>query len=95
MNGVYKIISKVLTNSLWKVLGQIINKPQNAFAWGRKILDYVLIPNDCLDSRLKSNNIGILCKSDMEKPTTTLIYCTCLGGMVLERGVALRLGGAY
>jgi hypothetical protein len=67
VGGVYKLISKVLANRFKSVLGKIISSSQNAFIGERQILDSVLIANECLDSRMRSGETGLLCKLDLEK----------------------------
>jgi hypothetical protein len=67
VGGMYKIIAKLLANRLSVVVGNIISPSQNAFVKGRQILDSMLIANECLDSKLKANVPGVLCKLDMEK----------------------------
>ena len=54
IGSVYKILAKVLANRLALVLDGIISKAQNSFVGGRKMLDSMLIANECLDNRLKS-----------------------------------------
>ena len=55
-----------MANRIKKVMGKLISEPQNAFVEGRQIFDAVLIANEAVDSRLKSNQRGVMCM-DIEK----------------------------
>ena len=67
VGSLYKLLDKLLANRINKVMGKVISEPQNAFVEGRQIHDAVLIANGVVDSRLKRNQGGVMCKLDIEK----------------------------
>ena len=52
---------------LKKVMGQLVNKTQNAFVEGKQILDTSLIANEAINSMTRRKEKGNLCKLDVEK----------------------------
>ncbi|RVW74010.1 Transposon TX1 uncharacterized 149 kDa protein [Vitis vinifera] len=67
VGGLYKLLAKVLANRLKKLLGSLVSDFQHAFVAGRQILDVVLIANETIDSKIKEDLRGVLCKLDIKK----------------------------
>ena len=67
MGSLYKLLPKVLTNRLKKVISNVVSPTQYAFVDGRHILDASLIDNEVINSTLKNKDKGVLCKLDIEK----------------------------
>lgn len=67
LQGLYKLLAKVLVDRLKRVLPRLIKKAQNAFVGGRQILDASLIANEIIDLMYKKKERGVLCKIDIGK----------------------------
>ena len=67
IGGLYKIIAKLLAERLKKVISKLVNKHQMAFIKGRHIMDAALIASECVDTRLRGADSGVMCKLDIEK----------------------------
>ncbi|XP_019257859.1 PREDICTED: uncharacterized protein LOC109236094 [Nicotiana attenuata] len=67
VGSIYKIISKVLSNRLKKVLDVSVSSSENAYVEGRQILNATLVENELVDSRRKNREPDLLCKLDLEK----------------------------
>lgn len=63
----YKIIAKVLSLRLRKVMVKIISASQSAFVKGRQITDGIFIVNECVDGFKKRKKSGLVCKIDLDK----------------------------
>ncbi|CAN1812553.1 LINE-1 reverse transcriptase homolog [Linum perenne] len=63
----YKVLSKLLTERLKRVMGYLISRNQCAFIGGRQILDASLIVNEVIDVRKRSGRPGLVFKLDLEK----------------------------
>uniref|UniRef100_A0A2N9HSR5 Reverse transcriptase domain-containing protein n=1 Tax=Fagus sylvatica TaxID=28930 RepID=A0A2N9HSR5_FAGSY len=66
----WDVVKKEVLDSIQElrdVLGSLLSPTQNAFIQGRQIQDSMLIANESLDSRIKSDIPGLICKLDLEK----------------------------
>jgi len=80
VGSLYKVLSKILTNWLWRVVSSVISKTQQLL-FMLDILDWILIANELVQDakRLKKNLF--LFKVDFEK-AFDLIYWSCLEAVI-------------
>ena len=67
LGGLYKILAKGLANWLRRVIDKVVSPSQNSFMEGRQIHDAALIANEAVDSMLRRDDGGVVCKLDIEK----------------------------
>ena len=67
ITSLYKIIAKVLSRQLRKVLQDTIFLTQGVFVERRQILDVVLIANELVDEKKRSREEGVVFKINFEK----------------------------
>ncbi|XP_028089573.1 uncharacterized protein LOC114289924 [Camellia sinensis] len=67
VSSIYKVLAKVLSRRLKRVLPTVIGEVQFAFVCGKYILDGVLIANEVVDGWKRSKKKGIILKLDFEK----------------------------
>jgi len=72
LNGLSKIIAKILATRLKAVMQSVVSPSQSAFIAGRNILDSVLIANEMLDSMKSRSYQGFLLKLDFRKAFDTV-----------------------
>lgn len=70
--SIYKLIMKVLTKRMTKMIDKVVGECQHIFVERRYIMNVALVANKVVDNLIFPNREGILCKLDIEKVNNTL-----------------------
>ena len=67
VTSLYKVLAKILSLRLKRVLGETLDSSQEAFVQARQILDMVLIANEVVEEYRAKKKEGVVFKIDFEK----------------------------
>lgn len=88
IGGIYKIISKTLTERLKVVMPSLISEFQGAFVDNMQITDDILIALELIDAREKTNVFGLVVKVNLEKAFDNISW-SCLDYTVSRFGFGM------
>jgi mannosylglycoprotein endo-beta-mannosidase len=74
INGLYKIVAKLLSTRLRSVLPDVISVNQSAFIAGRQILDGFMIANEVVYGIHSKKDHEFLLKVDFHKPFDSILW---------------------
>lgn len=66
-HNMYKVLTKLLANRLWRAIKSVVSESQLAFVKGGKILDRICVVNEVVDEARKLKKELLLFKVYFEK----------------------------
>jgi len=72
VGSIYKVIAKILSRRLRRVVSDLVGETQTTFVSGRQILDGALIANETVNWLKKKKKEGVLLKLDFQKAYDTI-----------------------
>ncbi|KAK3187885.1 hypothetical protein Dsin_027446 [Dipteronia sinensis] len=84
VNTLYKVLAKVLSNRMRKVVNEVIGETQIAFVAGLQIIDSFVVANEVINSWRREKDGGLMLKLDFEKAYDSVDHKfldLCLEGM--------------